>query len=140
VSRVFYSDYEGWFRLISLGIADIPVTSSVIGLNPSYTNLLSFVAAAGYAEAAAMYNLSDPPFVQGGWAVAPFQVTPRRLVTHDFNTNGIIFSVPPRRYTQFHYISEHYWSLYQHLMFSYEGLHDAQHIRPRKLDTLRIPP
>ncbi|TFK63948.1 hypothetical protein BDN72DRAFT_802770 [Pluteus cervinus] len=43
-----------------------------IGLAPDVDQLNAFVAAAGFAEAAAFLNLTDPPFVFGGWATAQF--------------------------------------------------------------------
>ena len=61
--------------LTLIRIAHDPVKSiNTIALNPSYKDITSFVAAAGFAEAAAFHNLSDPPFIQGGWAVAQFKV------------------------------------------------------------------
>lgn len=68
--------------LPSLGQADEAVAEThvqsldALGLNPRSQDLSSFVAAAGFAEAAAYYNLGDPPFVRGPWAVARFQVRP----------------------------------------------------------------
>ncbi|KDR72946.1 hypothetical protein GALMADRAFT_252304 [Galerina marginata CBS 339.88] len=41
-----------------------------IGLGPDVSDLNVFVAAAGYVDASVLYNLPDPPFVQGGWATA----------------------------------------------------------------------
>lgn len=49
-------------------------TKKVIGLDPTFSTLQSFVSAAGYAEAAALHNLTDPPFVQGTWGVAEFRI------------------------------------------------------------------
>ncbi|GJJ13001.1 hypothetical protein Clacol_007250 [Clathrus columnatus] len=46
---------------------------ATLGLNPQSADLSSFVAAAGFAEAATFYNLGDLPFVRGPWAVARFQ-------------------------------------------------------------------
>ncbi|KAG2072502.1 hypothetical protein BDR04DRAFT_1074030 [Suillus decipiens] len=43
-----------------------------IGLSPTINQLTSFLASAGYAEAAVYNNLQDPPFVHGGWSAAPF--------------------------------------------------------------------
>jgi len=48
------------------------VVNAELGVNPSFTDLDAFLAAAGYAEAAVVHGLGDPPFVRGGWTVAPF--------------------------------------------------------------------
>ncbi|KAK0447415.1 uncharacterized protein EV420DRAFT_1276276 [Desarmillaria tabescens] len=51
------------------------VTSTrTIGLTPDVNQLNAFVAAAGFADAAAFNNLTDPPFVQAGWATAEFAI------------------------------------------------------------------
>ncbi|PBK98604.1 hypothetical protein ARMGADRAFT_920894 [Armillaria gallica] len=51
------------------------VTSTrTIGLTPDVDQLNAFVAAAGFADAAAFNNLTDPPFVQAGWATAEFVI------------------------------------------------------------------
>ncbi|KAG7442199.1 uncharacterized protein BT62DRAFT_922821 [Guyanagaster necrorhizus] len=55
--------------------SDTTVTSTrTIGLAPDVDQLNAFVAAAGFAEAAAFNNLTDPPFIQGGWATAEFTI------------------------------------------------------------------
>lgn len=60
-----------------------------LGLNPSYSDISSFVAAAGFAEAAAFHNLSDPPFIQKSWAVAQFKVCQfRYLIDWHKHLNG----------------------------------------------------
>ncbi|KAI0344122.1 hypothetical protein BDW22DRAFT_1372815 [Trametopsis cervina] len=43
-----------------------------LGLVPDFTTLNAFLAAAGFAEAAAFQGLPDPPFVRGTWASAQF--------------------------------------------------------------------
>lgn len=48
--------------------------TKVIGLASDIGDLSAFVAAAGFAEAAAFHGLPDPPFVTGGWATAEFLV------------------------------------------------------------------
>ena len=50
-----------------------------------------FVAAAGYAEAATIYGLSQPQFIFEGWAVAPFSI-PTQIGngTAVVNTTGIL--------------------------------------------------
>lgn len=55
---------------------NVPITSlKTLGLNPDYGNLEFFVAASGYAAAAAIHNLTDPPFLfYGSWAVAEFTI------------------------------------------------------------------
>ncbi|KAG8930140.1 hypothetical protein FRC02_004579 [Tulasnella sp. 418] len=59
----------------------------VIGLNPTFSTLEFFVAASGYATAAAVHNLTDPPFVFGGWAAAEFVVPEAELFR---GTNGTV--------------------------------------------------
>lgn len=50
-----------------------------LGVNPEWTNLEYFFAASGYVAAAAINNLTDPPFVfAGSWAIAPFQIPPNQ--------------------------------------------------------------
>jgi len=68
------------------------VTSTkAIGLAPDVDQLNAFVAAAGFAEAAVFHNLSDPPFVRGGWATAEFTFfkNPGLNGTMQVNTTGI---------------------------------------------------
>ena len=48
------------------------VVTAQLGVNPTFTDLDAFLAAAGYTEAAVVHGLGDPPFVRGGWTVAPF--------------------------------------------------------------------
>jgi hypothetical protein len=48
-------------------------SSAVMGLRSDFNDLNTFVAAAGYAEAALIHGLDDPPFVCDGWSVAPFE-------------------------------------------------------------------
>ncbi|KAG8985312.1 hypothetical protein FRB90_004785 [Tulasnella sp. 427] len=46
-----------------------------LGLDPDYVTLEYFNAAAGYSMAAAINNLTDPPFLfKGSWAIAEFKV------------------------------------------------------------------
>ncbi|KAG9022031.1 hypothetical protein FRB95_000958 [Tulasnella sp. JGI-2019a] len=54
----------------------VPLTSiRMLGLTPDYRNLEFFVAASGYASAAAIHNLTDPPFLfRGSWAIAEFNI------------------------------------------------------------------
>ncbi|KAJ7510053.1 hypothetical protein B0H11DRAFT_2414613 [Mycena galericulata] len=51
----------------------VPSTNT-IGLAPDEAQLNAFSAAAGFAEAAVFFNLSDPPFIYGQFAVAEFQL------------------------------------------------------------------
>jgi hypothetical protein len=44
-----------------------------MGHRPDFSDLNTFVAAAGYAEAALIYVLDNPPFVCDGWSVVPFE-------------------------------------------------------------------
>lgn len=48
------------------------VVTAQLGVNPTFTDLDAFLAAAGYTEAAVVHGLGDPPFVRGGWTVALF--------------------------------------------------------------------
>ncbi|KAF9459137.1 hypothetical protein BDZ94DRAFT_1060738 [Collybia nuda] len=59
-----------------------------IGLNQNlqFDDLSSFLAAAGYASAAVLYNLADPPFVNGPYTVAQFQLPT------DLASNGTVFA------------------------------------------------
>ncbi|KZV98940.1 hypothetical protein EXIGLDRAFT_763170 [Exidia glandulosa HHB12029] len=50
------------------------IATTQLGLDPTFTDLDAFVAAAGFAEAAAFHNLSDPPFILGTWAVTEFEI------------------------------------------------------------------
>ncbi|THU95687.1 hypothetical protein K435DRAFT_778878 [Dendrothele bispora CBS 962.96] len=53
---------------------DSNVTSvKKIGLSPDIDSLSPFVAAAGFADAAAFNDLGDPPFILNGWAVAQYE-------------------------------------------------------------------
>ncbi|KIO25411.1 hypothetical protein M407DRAFT_25217 [Tulasnella calospora MUT 4182] len=50
-------------------------TVKTLGLDPDYVTLEYFNAAAGYSMAAAINNLTDPPFLfKGSWAIAEFKV------------------------------------------------------------------
>ncbi|KAG6812086.1 hypothetical protein H0H92_004451 [Tricholoma furcatifolium] len=71
----------------------VPVTSvtstSTIGLIQDFDQLNAFVAAAGFTQAAAFRNLSDPPFINtgsssGGWSVAQF------ILPSDYGLNGTL--------------------------------------------------
>ncbi|KAF8530066.1 hypothetical protein BU17DRAFT_78609 [Hysterangium stoloniferum] len=77
VVNIFIHPMAGSFFLVRPGQTTIPSQNvrsiSALGLDPSYKDITSFVAAAGFAEAAAFHNLSDPPFIKGGWAVAQFK-------------------------------------------------------------------
>ncbi|KAG2072503.1 hypothetical protein BDR04DRAFT_1230480 [Suillus decipiens] len=62
-----------------LQVRQVPYTKAAtvtsmrsIGLSPTINQLTSFLASAGYADAAVYNNLQDPPFVHGGWSAAPF--------------------------------------------------------------------
>jgi hypothetical protein len=62
-----------------------------IGLSPEVTDLTSFAASAGYAEAAVFNNIADPSFIHNCWAIAEF-VFPTNLYlngTMGINTTGI---------------------------------------------------
>ncbi|KAG1820009.1 hypothetical protein EV424DRAFT_1323021 [Suillus variegatus] len=43
-----------------------------VGLSTTINQLTSFLASAGYVDAAVYNNLQDPSFVHGGWSAAPF--------------------------------------------------------------------
>jgi hypothetical protein len=53
------------------------VVTAALGVQPNFTDLDAFLAAAGYTEAAVVHGLDDPPFVKGGWTVAPFDFPPQ---------------------------------------------------------------
>ncbi|KAF8582931.1 hypothetical protein K439DRAFT_1349965, partial [Ramaria rubella] len=79
IVNILLHPMAGSFFLVKPGITVVPSSAPVqsttqIGLNPAYKDLSSFVAAAGFAEAAAVHNLSNPPFIQGDWAVAQFKL------------------------------------------------------------------
>ncbi|KAG8996551.1 hypothetical protein FRB90_012690, partial [Tulasnella sp. 427] len=59
-------------------VPNVPVQSSKsLGLVSDIGTLETFLAAAGYASAAAAAgNLTDPPFTHGSWSVAQFTVPP----------------------------------------------------------------
>ncbi|KAG2354930.1 hypothetical protein BDR07DRAFT_1304682 [Suillus spraguei] len=66
------------FCCLHATVSRIPISDTTgtphksIGLSPTINQLTSFLASAGYAEAAVYNNLQDPPFVHGGWSAAPF--------------------------------------------------------------------
>ncbi|KAJ7709721.1 hypothetical protein B0H17DRAFT_915537, partial [Mycena rosella] len=49
-------------------------SNKTLGLTPDVLELNAFLAAAGYADAAVFHDLTDPPFIHGGWSVAEFQL------------------------------------------------------------------
>ncbi|KAF8656532.1 hypothetical protein AX16_002496 [Volvariella volvacea WC 439] len=51
-------------------------TLSAVGLNQNeqFQDLTSFLTAAGYASAAVLYGLHDPPFIHQPYTIAPFQL------------------------------------------------------------------
>ena len=53
------------------------LVTAELGVQPSFTDLDAFLAAAGYAEAAVIHDLDDPIFVWRGWTVAPFEFPPQ---------------------------------------------------------------
>lgn len=70
-----------WFlinlRIVSIQArpVDLPVTSTrSIGLSTQISDLNAFIAAAGYVDTSVLVGLSDPLFVQKGWATATFEV------------------------------------------------------------------
>ncbi|KAF8906977.1 hypothetical protein CPB84DRAFT_1704378 [Gymnopilus junonius] len=69
-----------------------PVTSlQTVGLAPDVSDLSIFVASAGYVDASVLYNLTDPPFVDKGWATAAiaFPVNPFLNGSMSVDTAGI---------------------------------------------------
>lgn len=62
-------------------------STSKLGLRPDFNDLNAFSAAAGYAEAAVLHNLGDPPFVWEGWSMATFNVT---TVRDTITKNGTV--------------------------------------------------
>ncbi|KAG8853833.1 hypothetical protein FRB96_007973 [Tulasnella sp. 330] len=75
----------------------VPLTSiKTLGLVPDYSSLEFFVAASGYASAAAIHNLTDPPFLfKGSWAIAEWDIPPPSKIgaisnqTVFLNTTGV---------------------------------------------------
>ncbi|KAF8067656.1 hypothetical protein FPV67DRAFT_1581278 [Lyophyllum atratum] len=61
---------------------------AAIGLNQDlqFNDLTAFVTAAGYASASVLYHLGDPPFINGQYTVAPFQLPT------DSVSNGTVFA------------------------------------------------
>jgi len=51
--------------------SNVTITAQ-LGVQPTFTDLDAFLAAAGYAEAAVVHDLPDPPFVWGGWSISTF--------------------------------------------------------------------
>lgn len=49
--------------------------TDTISLSPDVDDLNVFVAAAGYADAAVIYALPDPPYVSDTWSIAGFTVS-----------------------------------------------------------------
>ncbi|OJA11337.1 hypothetical protein AZE42_04932 [Rhizopogon vesiculosus] len=62
-----------------------------VGLSPTISQLNTFLASAGYANAAVYNNLQDPPFIHGNWSVAQFTTPPGSILngTLGVNTTGI---------------------------------------------------
>ncbi|KAF8131280.1 hypothetical protein K438DRAFT_1999034 [Mycena galopus ATCC 62051] len=62
-----------------------------LGLVSDVAELNAFAAAAGFAQAAVFNNLTDPPFVNGGWAAAQFVFPTNQGLngTMMVNTTGI---------------------------------------------------
>ncbi|OAX35822.1 hypothetical protein K503DRAFT_696301 [Rhizopogon vinicolor AM-OR11-026] len=62
-----------------------------VGLSATISQLNTFLASAGYADAAVYNNLQDPPFIHGGWSVAQFTAPPGSILngTLGVNTTGI---------------------------------------------------
>lgn len=69
--------------------------TKIIGLAPDIRDLSAFVAAAGFAEAAAFHGLPDPPFITGGWATAEFLVRISHK-TEPTPTDSFLSQVPHR--------------------------------------------
>ncbi|KAH8826757.1 hypothetical protein DL96DRAFT_1604192, partial [Flagelloscypha sp. PMI_526] len=82
--------------IFSIGAAMNTKPSSVtsmktLGVSPDVNDLSSFVAAAGFTDAAVVHGLDDPPFVRNGWATAEFSfLEPALNGTMAVNTTGII--------------------------------------------------
>lgn len=62
-----------------------------IGLSPVISQLTSFLASAGYADAAVYNDLQDPPFIHGAWSAARFAAPPGSILngTLAVNTTAI---------------------------------------------------
>lgn len=62
-------------------------TVTVLGLRPDFSDLNAFAAAAGYAQAAVLHGLDDPPFVWQGFSMPAFNVS---TVKDQISKNGTI--------------------------------------------------
>jgi hypothetical protein len=75
---------DAWWTEPDLNVNNL----GAIGLNQNlqFTDLTSFLTAAGYAAASILYKLDNPPFVLGDYTVAPFEL-PTNIVA-----NGTVFA------------------------------------------------
>ncbi|KAJ8597250.1 hypothetical protein M405DRAFT_855738 [Rhizopogon salebrosus TDB-379] len=61
-----------------------------VGLSTTISQLNTFLASAGYTDAAVYNNLDDPPFITGVWSVAQFTIPSEDSITNvAVNTTGI---------------------------------------------------
>ncbi|KAG2113491.1 uncharacterized protein F5147DRAFT_681196 [Suillus discolor] len=75
LSAVFMQPLAGsLFQVRQVPYAAAATATSMrnVGLSPTINQLTSFLASAGYVDAAVYNNLQDPSFVHGGWSAAPF--------------------------------------------------------------------
>ncbi|KAG1748155.1 hypothetical protein EDB19DRAFT_1905206 [Suillus lakei] len=78
-------------RQVSYTSATTATSMRSVGLSPVIDQLTSFLASAGYVDAAVYNNLQDPPFVHGVWSAAPFTAPPGSILngTLAVNTTAI---------------------------------------------------
>ncbi|KAG1795683.1 uncharacterized protein HD556DRAFT_368369 [Suillus plorans] len=75
LSAVFMQPLAGsLFQVRQVPYAAAATATSMrnVGLSTTINQLTSFLASAGYVDAAVYNNLQDPSFVHGGWSAAPF--------------------------------------------------------------------
>ncbi|KAJ3505074.1 hypothetical protein NLJ89_g7605 [Agrocybe chaxingu] len=62
--------------------------TKIIGLSSDISALDAFLGAAGYVDASVIHNLTDPPFIQGGWSTAEFAVRFSLSIDQDTERRG----------------------------------------------------
>lgn len=75
-------------RQVSYTAAVTATSTRSIGLSPTISQLTSFLASAGYADAAVYNNLQDPPFIHGAWSAAPFTAPPGPILNGTLAVNA----------------------------------------------------
>ncbi|KAG0704064.1 hypothetical protein DFH29DRAFT_398763 [Suillus ampliporus] len=91
-------------RQVSYTAGKTVTSLRTVGLSPTINQLTSFLASAGYADAAVYNNLQDPPFVHGVWSAAQFTAPPGSILngTLAINTTAIqtnVSCIPPTSFS-----------------------------------------